>query len=66
MLLWRNRLARMTVNHEVAGSSPAGSVFRKIFRLFGLVVKRRSRKAKIEGSIPSRASFFPGNFLFIF
>lgn len=24
-LLWRNRLARMTVNHEVGGSSPPGS-----------------------------------------
>lgn len=34
MLLWRNRLARMTVNHEVGGSSPPGSAKAFLFAVF--------------------------------
>jgi hypothetical protein len=56
-LLWRNRLARTAVNRKVGGSSPPRSDDVFVW-LLGLVVERRSRKAKIPGSIPGGAFLF--------
>ena len=46
----------MTVNHDVAGSSPAGGVFYYIHAALAQQVERIHGKDEVAGSIPANGS----------